>query len=66
MRNYVVIDGERYDVVKSKNPCGECALKDKCDYTNENVPCTIFDSSKEVSLSDTHTLIKHEVKSKKK
>lgn len=67
MKNYVVIDGERYDFVnvskKADDACNVCDLRNFCQY--EDTPCSVFNSASGVSCGDTHAFAKHVVKSKK-
>lgn len=67
MKNYAVIDGERYDFVnaskKADDACNVCALRDFCQYAD--TPCSVFNSASGVSCGDTHAFVKHVVKNKK-
>lgn len=67
MKNYAVIDDERYDFVdvskKADDACNVCALRNFCKY--EDTPCSVFNSASGVPCGDTHAFVKHIVKNKK-
>lgn len=61
MRNYVVIDGDRYDFKNvskiTEDSCSVCALKNFC-YT-EDTPCSVFNSSNIVANVSQYAFVKH-------
>lgn len=59
MNNYVVINGERHDLVAIEGcGCKECSLKDRCFFKTDICICMLFDKNP-VTGYDGYHFINH-------